>query len=107
MPGWLLCRQARTIPWPSAMRPRSPPCAVLVGEADHPLVGPGAGVTSGVGQQHEGEQSGRFRFVGHQFDEHAAEADRFLAEVDPHERVAADGGVSCGEDERDRGEDGV
>ena len=84
-----------------------PQVAVLVGESDHRAVRVGAGGSAGVGEQHEGEQAGRFGFVGHQLDEDAAESDGLGGEVDSCQLVAGGGGVAFGEHEVDRGQDGV
>ncbi len=82
-PGWLRRRQARTSAWPSAMSVRSHSGAVLVGEADHRAVGRGAGRAAGLGEQHQGEQADRLGLVGHELDEHPAEADRLARQVGP------------------------
>ena len=58
-----------------------PESAVLVGQQDEPAVGVDAGVASRVLQQHEREQRGRHRLVGHQLVHHPREPHRLPGEV--------------------------
>ena len=54
-----------------------PAGAVLVGEAHHGPVRVAAGGTAGLAEQHQGEQTDGFGFVGHQLGEGSPEPDRF------------------------------
>ena len=49
----------------------------------------------------------RLHLVGHQVDEHPPEPDRLVRQVDAHQVVAGCGGVTLGEDQRDRGQHGA
>lgn len=85
-----------------------PAGAVLFGEGDEGAVGVGAGGAAGVGEEHEGEQSGEFAVVGAGAVECSGEADGLGGEVDADEVVAGGGGGAFGEDQvedvQDRGE---
>ena len=86
------------------MRLAVPSGAVLVGEAHQRGVGGEACRSSGFGEQHQGEQTDRLGFIGHQLHEDAAESDRFAREVGADEIVARRCGVAFGEDQCDRDE---
>ena len=63
--------------------------------------------TAGLGEQHQGEESDGFGFVGHQLDEGPPEPDGFGRQIGSRQALPRGGGVTFGVDEVDGGEDGV
>ena len=75
-----------------------PAPAVLIRERDEAAVLAGAGVAAGVGEQHQGEQSGDLTVVGQEPVQTPGQADRLGREVDPRQRRSGGRGVALGED---------
>ena len=93
----------------SAICSRIPAAAVLLFE-NHDVAGLiETGVATRVVQQHESEQGGRFRrrLGTGQHSDQAPQADRLGAEIGPHQRPAAGGGVAFVENQIDDGQHGV
>ena len=66
-----------------------------------------AGGTAGLGEQHQGEQSDGFGFVGHQLDEGSPEPDGLGRQIGSRQALSRGGGVTFGVDEVDGGQDRV
>ena len=59
-----------------------PQRAVLIGEQHDLAVGIGACTASSVGRQGQCQQPDALRLVGHQVDQHSAQADGFVGQID-------------------------
>ena len=79
-----------------------PQRTILVAETHQVPRTIGTCVAARVGQQHESEQAGRLGLVGHQADQHAAEAYRFVRQARACQIAARGCGIALVEDQIDR-----
>ena len=92
---------------PSAICVAVPQPAILLVEEHELAVRAGARVAPRVLEEHEREQAGDLRLVGHQRAENTRQPDRLGAELPPHERLARGRRVALVEDEVEGGEHGA
>ncbi len=92
---------------PLADLPAVPEPAILVFQEDQFAVPREASGPPRVVQQHQGQQGVPSGLRGQQFDHEAPEADRFIAQLHPQERVPGGRRVPFGEHEVDRRQDPV
>ena len=78
-----------------------PAGAVLVGQQHHAAGVVGASRGAAVLQQQQGQQAVDLALVGQQLAQQAGQADGLVAQVDPHQRVAAARRVALAEDQVD------
>ena len=84
-----------------------PQAAVLIGEQDEIALGVEAGLAPGVVEQHERQETVDLGLIGDELAQHAAQADRFRAQIVADELVPCGGAVSLVEHQVQHVEHGI